>query len=82
MMSTDTAGGVSPAAAPKRLGGLKFNRCSNAYMLVYVRLSDWPRIMCEVTKDHIAPYLRERLEVSVCGGGGGGSAQGAGGAGG
>jgi hypothetical protein len=38
-------------------------RYSNAYMLVYVRASDWGRIMCPVTKDDIAPYLRERLEV-------------------
>jgi ubiquitin carboxyl-terminal hydrolase 7 len=63
MQSSDTASGLSPHAGPKRLGGLKFNRCSNAYMLVYVRLSDWPRIMGSVTKNDIAPYLRERLEV-------------------
>jgi ubiquitin carboxyl-terminal hydrolase 7 len=56
--------------APKRLvpGGLKFTKFSNAYMLVYVRVSDWPRIMVPVTKDDIAAYLRERLEV--CPGGG------------
>jgi ubiquitin carboxyl-terminal hydrolase 7 len=49
--------------APKRLGGLKFTRFSNAYMLVYVRLSDWDRIMCPVEKEEMSPYLRERLEV-------------------
>lgn len=57
-------GEVQSAAPPKRLGGLKFTKFSNAYMLVYVRVSDWPRVMVPVTKDHIAPYLRKRLEVS------------------
>jgi hypothetical protein len=42
---------------------LKFTKFSNAYMLVYVRLSDWQRYMSTVTKDGIAPYLLERLEV-------------------
>lgn len=64
------AGGacVVPAGPlpPKRTGPLKFMRYSNAYMLVYVRASDWGRIMCPVTKDDIAPYLRERLEVGFC----------------
>lgn len=57
---------TQPLVAPKRLGGgggLKFTRFSNAYMLVYVRVCDWDRIMVPVTKDDIAPYLRERLEV-------------------
>lgn len=55
-----------PPLAPKRVGGLKFTRFSNAYMLVYVRVSDWTRVMCPVTKDDITPYLRERLEVRAC----------------
>jgi hypothetical protein len=42
---------------------LKFTKFSNAYMLVYVRLSDWQRYMPTVTKAGIAPYLLERLEV-------------------
>jgi hypothetical protein len=42
---------------------LKFTKFSNAYMLVYVRLSDWQCYMGTVTKDGIAPYLLERLEV-------------------
>jgi hypothetical protein len=52
------AGGV---LAPKQR--LKFTKFSNAYMLVYVRLSDWQRFMAPVAKDGIAPYLLERLEV-------------------
>ena len=34
-------------------------------MLVYIRDSDWDRIMCPVAKDEIAEHLRERLDVSV-----------------
>ena len=49
--------------APKQR--LKFTKFSNAYMLVYVRLSDWPRYMAPVAKDGIAPYLLERLEVRL-----------------
>jgi hypothetical protein len=55
------AGGV---LAPKQR--LKFTKFSNAYMLVYVRLSDWQRYMAPVAKDGIAPYLLERLEVRLC----------------
>lgn len=60
-------GELQAPAAPKRIGGLKFTKFSNAYMLVYVRVSDWPRVMVPVTKDHIAPYLRQRLEVGSSG---------------
>ncbi len=42
---------------------LKYAKFSNAYNLVYVRQSDWPTIMCEVTKDDIAKHLLDRLEV-------------------
>ncbi|KAG2434916.1 hypothetical protein HYH02_012114 [Chlamydomonas schloesseri] len=41
---------------------LKFAKCSNAYMLVYVRLADWNRVMCSVTKNDIAKHLLDRLE--------------------
>lgn len=34
-----------------------------ARLQVYVRMSDWDKIMCEVTKDDIAERLRNRLEV-------------------
>ncbi len=36
---------------------------SNAYMLVYVRASDWPRMMSEVAREDSAEHLRERFEV-------------------
>ncbi|KAF6255465.1 hypothetical protein COO60DRAFT_1641474 [Scenedesmus sp. NREL 46B-D3] len=52
---------ASAPLAPKQR--LKFTKFSNAYMLVYVRLSDWQRYMSTVTKDGIAPYLLERLEA-------------------
>lgn len=44
-------------------GGFKLSKLSNAYMLVYVRVSQWDEVMCRVTKDDIPQYLRERLEV-------------------
>lgn len=34
--------------------GPRFARFSNAYMLVYVRVSDWDRIMCTTDKDDVA----------------------------
>ncbi len=44
-------------------GSMRYGKHSNAYMLVYIRASEWPRIMCEVTKEDIVEHLRERLEV-------------------
>ncbi|GLC41652.1 hypothetical protein PLESTB_000692700 [Pleodorina starrii] len=41
---------------------LKYAKFSNAYMLVYVRQSDWGTVMCDVTKDDIAKHLLDRLE--------------------
>mmetsp|Transcript_35695 Transcript_35695/g.79387 ORF Transcript_35695/g.79387 Transcript_35695/m.79387 type:complete len:1131 (+) Transcript_35695:131-3523(+) len=41
---------------------VRYTKYSNAYMLVYIRVSDWDRIVCNVTKDDIAPHLRDRLE--------------------
>lgn len=38
---------------------------SNAYMLVYVRVADWPRIMCAVDKADIPDHLRSRLEAEL-----------------
>lgn len=40
----------------------KFTKHSNAYMLVYVRASDWDDIMCEVKGTEIAEHVRDRLE--------------------
>jgi ubiquitin carboxyl-terminal hydrolase 7 len=41
----------------------KVARCSNAYMLVYIRDSDRDHILCDVTKDDIAQHLRDRLDA-------------------
>ena len=38
-------------------------RLANAYMLVYVRASEWDSIMCEVTEDDIAEHIRSRLRA-------------------
>lgn len=34
-------------------------------MLVYIRESDWDRIMCNVGKDDISEPIRKRLEVFI-----------------
>lgn len=36
---------------------------SNAYMLVYVRVSDWDHVFCPVTKEDLNVHLLRRLEV-------------------
>ncbi|GAQ84171.1 Ubiquitin carboxyl-terminal hydrolase [Klebsormidium nitens] len=38
----------------------KFTKFSNAYMLVYIRVSDIENIMCDVTKDDVAEHLQLR----------------------
>lgn len=38
-------------------------RQANAYMLVYVRASEWDSIMCDVTEDDIADHIRSRLRA-------------------
>ncbi|KAE8711065.1 Ubiquitin carboxyl-terminal hydrolase 12 [Hibiscus syriacus] len=40
----------------------RFNKYSNAYMLVYIRESDKDKIICNVEENDIAEHLRERLE--------------------
>lgn len=53
----------TPNPAPGYGTNIKITKYSNAYMLVYVRVSDWGRIHCEVTKNDIAEHLRKRLEA-------------------
>ena len=40
----------------------KVTRSSNAYMLVYVRISEKDHIMCPVAEEEIAEHLRARLK--------------------
>eukprot|EP00798_Chlamydomonas_sp_ICE-L_P022134 gene22134-29196_t len=51
-----------PLRSGYNMHSMKEAKCSNAYMLVYVRESDWDRIMCPVTKDDIQEHLKDRLE--------------------
>ena len=44
-------------------GGVKYPKQSTAYMLVYIRMSDWDRFMCEAGKEDISEPIRKRLEV-------------------
>jgi len=43
--------------------GLKYAKQSTAYMLVYIRDSDWDNISCRVGKEEIAEHIRTRLEA-------------------
>ena len=42
---------------------MRMGRFSNAYMLVYVRESEWESIMCDVTEDDISEHIRARLRA-------------------
>lgn len=53
--------GMYGAAPPLRYAAKQ----SSAYMLVYVRTSDWERVMCSVTDNDIAEHLRLRLKVRL-----------------
>jgi len=55
------AGGVDEDGAMSA-PALRYARSSNAYMLVYVRVADWDKVMAATTKEDIAPHLLERLE--------------------
>lgn len=62
-------GGLNAPYAPAGGGGgFKLSKLSNAYMLVYVRVSQWDDVMCAVGAEDIPAYLRERLEVRWGGG--------------
>lgn len=43
-------GGMGGGIYGQHMPHMRFPKHSNAYMLVYVRLSDWDRIMCDVSK--------------------------------
>lgn len=42
---------------------MRASRFSNAYMLVYVRESEWDDIMCDVDESDIADHIRARLRA-------------------
>lgn len=46
-------------------GGIKYAKQSTAYMLVYIRDSDWDRILCHSDKEDLVEHIRRRLEV-IC----------------
>lgn len=53
----------TPEASAKPFGNQNRVRFSNAYMLVYVRESEWDSIMCDVTEDDISEHIRTRLRA-------------------
>lgn len=55
--------GGTPEVVQGTFGNQPRVRFSNAYMLVYVRESEWDSIMCEVTEDDISEHIRARLRA-------------------
>jgi hypothetical protein len=56
----DSNFGVTPSQAQANVG---FKRCSNAYMLVYVRESDLPKVCKDVPLESVPLALRERFDA-------------------
>jgi ubiquitin carboxyl-terminal hydrolase 7 len=52
-----------PAAFGTAPAVRSFSRFSNAYMLVYVRESEWDSVMCEVAEEDISEHVRARLKA-------------------
>jgi len=46
-------------------GGVRVAKFSNAYMLVYVRASDWDTIMAPVAETDVHVHVRDRLRAEV-----------------
>lgn len=55
----DDKASVTYGVAPVRIAP----RFSNAYMLVYVRESEWDSVMCKVTEEDISEHVRARLKA-------------------
>lgn len=53
----------TPESSPKPFGNQPRARFANAYMLVYVRESEWDSIMCDVTEEDISEHIRTRLRA-------------------
>eukprot|EP00803_Ostreobium_quekettii_P004318 evm.model.scf_1518.4 EVM.evm.TU.scf_1518.4 scf_1518:22440-34055(-) len=53
---------VQPTMTTYNTPGLKYAKQSTAYMLVYIRESDWDNISCPCKKEEIAEHIRTRLE--------------------
>ncbi len=58
----DQFGGESDAGKVRHQFSSLF-KAQNAYMLVYVRETEWDEIMCTVSEEDVALHLRERVRV-------------------
>ena len=55
---------VLPLPPPAGFGNtFRLTKHANAYMLVYVRESEWDAVMCQVTEQEISAHVRARLKV-------------------
>ena len=61
-----------PSATGAGFGNtFRLTKNANAYMLVYVRESEWDTVMCQVTEQDISDHVRARLKVRFEGPAGG-----------
>ena len=58
----DQYGGESDAGKARHQFSSLF-KSQNAYMLVYIRETEWDEIMCQVVEEDVALHLRERVRV-------------------
>ena len=61
----DIRRGCSDTADAKRRCAvrMKVKNVSNAYMLVYVRISDWDSVMCDAGAEHLMEHVSKRLKA-------------------
>eukprot|EP00201_Polytomella_parva_P013219 CAMPEP_0175052924 /NCGR_PEP_ID=MMETSP0052_2-20121109/8631_1 /TAXON_ID=51329 ORGANISM="Polytomella parva, Strain SAG 63-3" /NCGR_SAMPLE_ID=MMETSP0052_2 /ASSEMBLY_ACC=CAM_ASM_000194 /LENGTH=666 /DNA_ID=CAMNT_0016317385 /DNA_START=144 /DNA_END=2141 /DNA_ORIENTATION=+ len=49
----------------EKFGGGAESKMSNAYLLVYVRESEWPNMMCEVGEEDLMEHMQVRLKKEI-----------------
>jgi hypothetical protein len=62
----DNWGGEEERQPPGGFGNtFRLARHANAYMLVYVRESEWDAVMCQVSEEDISAHVQARLKVGL-----------------
>jgi hypothetical protein len=54
-----------PTTRPGFGNTFRLARHANAYMLVYVRESEWDAVMCQVSEEDISAHVQARLKVGL-----------------
>lgn len=61
----DNWGGEDEKAPPMGYNAIKMSKLANAYMLVYVRASDWATVMCDVGMQDVSAHVQARLKAEA-----------------